>query len=127
MDTSTGRWVTIQGRRVFISRDGFSSTPAYFNARRSREKYQKHSRDKGMRKHFGKITYEQYVSNAVNLSSRTDGVEEMKLKDGRHYKYDAKTNEFLLVVKNRIITYFSPDDESAYWRRKQKEYKGLLI
>lgn len=117
-----GRWVTISGRRVFISNDGEVTNPVYFNAKRSREKYKKH------RKEFGKISIEQYVKRAYDLSNRkSKDIKEIKLKDGRHYKYDTKTNEFLLVENNRVTTFFKPASGTAYWERKLKEYKELMV
>ncbi len=119
--TETGRWVTIGGRRVYISSDGEATIPAYFKAKRSRIKYEKH------RKEFGNITLKEYVARAVSLSTKIEGVEQMKLTDGRHYKYDPKSNEFLLVENNRITTFFKPKLGKRYWEIQQNKYKELIV
>lgn len=117
---SIGRWVTMNGNRVFIDSDGEVRFAAYFNAKRSREKYQKHVKDK---KEFGDITIEQYVYNATKLSWKTEDVETLKTSDGKEYKYDLKENELLVIKDNRVLTYFKPECGVDYWERQKLKYK----
>lgn len=114
------RWVTISGRRVFIDDGGSVIDGIYFNAKRSREKFQKHGKE-----FEDSTTLQDYIQKAYSLFDRR-GVNELKLTDGRHYKYDQSTNEFLLVENNRVTTFFRPKLGMRYWELKQQEYKELV-
>lgn len=75
---------------------------------------------------FGDISKDEYIQRANSLAQRplSTEVETLTRSDGSVSKYDAGTNEFLVLNEDGTIrTYFIPDQGKAYWEEEHERNK----
>ncbi|MCL2675214.1 MAG: hypothetical protein FWE84_01305 [Firmicutes bacterium] len=78
---------------------------------------------------MGFDTPEQYSTAASQFANNSGkGIQEFKAKNGSVYKYDPKTNEFMIIDKNgKIVTYFEPDRGEQYFEDQFIDYGDYFI
>lgn len=107
--------------------DGKGRPTSHINYQWAKD-FNKNSLDKHFDEHgkqMGFSTINEYGAHAVSFANRIDRKNCVSFIDdkGSTYKYNKKTNEFVIVTKKGIVvTYFKPKDGYAYYK-KQKEMK----
>jgi pyocin large subunit-like protein len=83
--------------------------------------FNKHAKDFNVK---NKSEYER-LAKQFRDSKLTKDMEEFVGNNGRVYRYNHKTNEFLARENNgEVVTYFLPSGESRYWYVQNRRYGG---
>ena len=69
---------------------------------------------------FGYNNINEYSKSAKNFANNNEkGIKSFRAKNGSIYKYNPKTNEFMIITKDgKIITYFKPSGGSGYFENQ---------
>jgi pyocin large subunit-like protein len=96
------------------------NSPHGFSDEALNEHYAKHG------KAFGNISKLEYSDKAKKFQDSLPSVdvEEFVAPNGSIYKFNTRTKEFMVYLDDgEIITYFKPDNPSAYWTKQRVIYE----
>ena len=96
------------------------NSPHGFSDESLNEHYAKHG------KSFGSISKKDYENNALHFRDAIADVdiEYFSAPNGSTYKFNSRTNEFMVYMDTgEIITYFKPDNPAAYWMTQRVKYE----
>jgi pyocin large subunit-like protein len=84
------------------------------------EHHAKHGRTFG---NISKVEYDEMARQFRDSLPSID-IEEFVAPNGSIYKYNKRTNEFMVHLESgEIITYFKPNNSYRYWMTQRKNYE----